>query len=38
MIPTLLAFPIAVLPFAGLLGALAWMVAMSERPGRAKAA
>jgi hypothetical protein len=32
MIPTLLALPIALLPFASLLGALAWMVASSDRP------
>jgi hypothetical protein len=32
MIPTLLALPIALLPFASLLGALAWMAASSERP------
>jgi hypothetical protein len=38
MIPSLLAVPIAVLPFAGLLGALAWMAASSERPGRPEAA
>jgi phosphotransferase system glucose/maltose/N-acetylglucosamine-specific IIC component len=37
MIPTLLALPIAALPFAGLLGALGWMAATSERPGRPKA-
>jgi hypothetical protein len=38
MIPTLLAFPIAFLPFAALVGALGWMVATSERPGRPGAA
>jgi hypothetical protein len=32
MIPSLLAFPIALLPFASLVGALAWMAASSERP------
>jgi hypothetical protein len=32
MIPSLLAVPIALLPFASLLGALAWMAASSERP------
>jgi hypothetical protein len=33
MIPSVLAIPVALLPFASLLGALAWMVASSERPG-----
>ena len=33
MIPSLLAIPIALLPFASLLGALAWMAASSDRPG-----
>jgi hypothetical protein len=32
MIPSLLALPIAFLPFAALAGALAWMAATSERP------
>lgn len=32
MIPTLLALPIALLPFASLLGALAWMAASADRP------
>jgi hypothetical protein len=34
MIPTLLALPIAVLPFASLLGAVAWMAASSDRAPR----
>ena len=34
MIPMLLAIPIALLPFASLLAALAWMAASSERPRR----
>jgi hypothetical protein len=32
MIQTLLALPIALLPFASLLGTLVWMAASSERP------
>jgi hypothetical protein len=32
MIPSLLAIPIALLPFAALVGALTWMAASSERP------
>jgi hypothetical protein len=32
MIPSLLSFPIAMLPFASLIGALVWMAASSERP------
>jgi hypothetical protein len=31
MIPTVLALPIALAPFAGLLGALAWMASSSDR-------
>jgi hypothetical protein len=38
MIPSVLALPIAFLPFAALVGALAWMVATSERPGGPEAA
>jgi hypothetical protein len=38
MIPTLLAIPIAVLPFASLFAALAWMAASSERPKPSRAA
>jgi hypothetical protein len=35
MIPSLVALPIAFLPFASLVGALVWMAASSDRPAEA---
>jgi hypothetical protein len=32
MLPTLLAYPLAVLPFVSLLGTLTWMARSTERP------